>query len=37
MKTDEGLIRAVGVRGLTAAIINYTDGRPEPPVVVNAP
>lgn len=26
MKTDEGLIRAVGVRGLTAAIINYTIG-----------
>ena len=24
MKTDEGLLRAVGVRGLTAAIINYT-------------
>jgi len=26
MKTDEGLIRAVGVRALTAAIINYTVG-----------
>ena len=26
MKTSEGLIRAVGVRGLTAAIINYTIG-----------
>ena len=26
MNTDEGLIRAVGVRGLTAAIINYTIG-----------
>jgi amino acid transporter len=26
MKTDEGLIRAMGVRGLTAAIINYTIG-----------
>ncbi|MDO8502460.1 MAG: amino acid permease [Gemmatimonadaceae bacterium] len=26
MKTDEGLIRAVGVRGLSAAIINYTVG-----------
>ena len=26
MKTDEGLIRAVGVRGLTAAIINFTIG-----------
>jgi amino acid transporter len=26
MNTDEGLIRAMGVRGLTAAIINYTIG-----------
>ena len=26
MKTDEGLIRAVGVGGLTASIINYTIG-----------
>jgi len=26
MKTDEGLIRAVGVRGLTAGIINFTVG-----------
>ncbi len=26
MKTDEGLIRAVGVRGLTAGIVNYTIG-----------
>jgi Amino acid transporters len=26
MKTEEGLIRAVGVRGLTAAIINFTVG-----------
>src|SRR3990170_5802065 len=26
MKTDEGLIRAVGVRGLTAAMINYMIG-----------
>jgi amino acid transporter len=26
MKTSEGLIRAVGVRGLTAAIINFTVG-----------
>jgi basic amino acid/polyamine antiporter, APA family len=26
MKTDEGLIRAVGVRGLTAGIINYMVG-----------
>jgi len=26
MNTDEGLIRAVGVRGLTAAIMNYTIG-----------
>ena len=26
MKTDEGLIRAVGVRGLTAAMVNYTIG-----------
>ncbi len=26
MKTTEGLIRAVGVRGLTAAIVNYTIG-----------
>ncbi|MEO8577848.1 MAG: amino acid permease, partial [Gemmatimonadales bacterium] len=26
MNTDEGLIRAVGVRGLTAGIINYTIG-----------
>lgn len=26
MKTEEGLIRAVGVRGLTAAIINFTIG-----------
>ncbi|MEP6508506.1 MAG: amino acid permease [Gemmatimonadales bacterium] len=26
MKTDEGLIRAVGVRALTAAIINFTVG-----------
>ncbi len=26
MKTEEGLVRAVGVRGLTAAIINYTIG-----------
>ncbi len=26
MTTDEGLIRAVGVRGLTAGIINYTIG-----------
>ena len=26
MKTDEGLIRAVGVQGLTASIINYTIG-----------
>ncbi|MEO7366682.1 MAG: APC family permease [Gemmatimonadaceae bacterium] len=26
MKTEEGLIRAVGVRGLTAGIVNYTIG-----------
>ncbi|MGH9422724.1 MAG: amino acid permease, partial [Thermoanaerobaculia bacterium] len=26
MKTEEGLIRAVGVGGLTAAIINFTIG-----------
>jgi amino acid transporter len=26
MKTEEGLIRAVGVRGLTAAMVNYTIG-----------
>ena len=26
MKTDEGLIRAVGVRGLTAGMVNYTIG-----------
>lgn len=26
MKTNEGLIRAVGVRGLTAGIVNYTIG-----------
>lgn len=26
MKTNEGLIRAVGVRGLTASIVNYTIG-----------
>jgi amino acid transporter len=26
MKTDEGLIRAVGVRGLTAGVVNYTIG-----------
>ena len=26
MKADEGLIRAVGVRALTAAIINFTIG-----------
>ena len=26
MKTDEGLIRAIGVRGLTAGMVNYTIG-----------
>jgi amino acid transporter len=26
MRSDEGLVRAVGVRGLTAALINYTVG-----------